>query len=195
MNHTLIELDDRGRQHFFDKMDGDYALLHALRSRYGRRAGRVYSFWPADASGDDIYSFESGIVTSQLSSEGEFAEYVREYLLSNCNNLILQCSEIARKSATWLSGTSSSFLYHEDEAYRFLVKQRCDLDSVIGDLREGLHAWHNLIVFTFLPNAAKLNDGDYLDSSAIQMLASNAIRLAINAYDYDSFLLWDLHLK
>jgi hypothetical protein len=197
MEFELIELDDRARRYIIDKLTPPYPLSQAFVERFGTHRGRIFSVWPKESSHDRIYGFTGAVFAppqqfSRSHAENWFVDYVRDFLRGERNRLVVVedwCSSKGRPS-TLDQGINKVF--SGDGDYHVLFAQHNDRKSVAHLANQVVASWRGWMLFSSLPDEIELKDGGELDIGTINTLIDRAVMCAIGAYDFESYLMWEL---
>jgi hypothetical protein len=195
MKYELVELDDRAGQYMVEKIGSYKSLSRAVLARLDLGKGLVYSIWPKNAIRDDIYSFEDGADPGFLDDEEiqqQFADYIGRYLSSGSDKIVILEDSCAERDDRGLVNVESNMLFHGNEVYHFLLSEHNESEIILNHLGEGSNAWRNWVLFSSLPPGTNLVSRGEMDANLLNALAERAEKHAIDAYDLDGFLIWEL---
>jgi hypothetical protein len=197
MKYDLVELDDRAKQYMVEKMDDGQLLLQAIHKRLSSCEGMVYSIWPENASLEGIYSFEEapGWFLKITETEQRFIDCVSSHLSAGSDKIVVFGNECASRGDSWLARAKSHLLFCQDNAYHYLLAEHNEREMILVHMREAMMSWRGWVLFSSVPPGTALVDRGELDESLIEALAERAEKCALNVYDFDSYLIWDLQAR
>jgi hypothetical protein len=195
MKYTFVELDDRARNYMVEKINSIMTLSRAVLEHLDMPRGVVYSIWPEGAVRDEIYSFEDGVGGGLLRHREirkEFIDYISRFLSGGSDKIVVFENSSLERNAPCLDTAESQLLFHGNEVYHFLLGQDNQPDRILVHYDEGFNTWRNCVLFSSVPAGTKLADRGVLDAELIDALALRCEKLAIDAYDLDGHLIWNL---
>ena len=196
MEFELIELDERARRYIIDKLTSRYPLSQAFLEKTDLKRGRVLSAWPKESSRDRIYRFTDSPATPPQvvpppDGENWFVDYVRDFLHGQDNRIVV-FEDLGSSRERPISLKSKTHkLFSGNNVYHYLLSQHNDRKSVAIHVNNST-SWTNWVLFSSLPDQRNITDGGELDSDIINSLINNAEACAIDAYDRESYLIWEL---
>ena len=194
MSYELVKLDQRARQYMIQKTSGGLSLSQAFLGCLDSDSGLVYSIWPENATRDKIYSFKDGVGGGFLHHgdiESQFIGYIRSFLSIGTDKVVIFENSLASSGDPWLPKARSHLLFHNGEVYHFLMSRHNEADTVLMHVREAMKSWRNWVLFSSLPVGTDLVNRGELDGGVINTLAARTERCAIDAYDFDGYLIWE----
>jgi hypothetical protein len=196
MECELIELDDRARRYIIDKLNPPYPLSKAFLQSTDLRRGRVLAVWPKESSRDRIYRFTGAVFApprqfSPSHAENWFVDYVCEYLGGHDSRIVVFEDRGPGRDRPASLRTNTHKMYLGNDVFHYLLGQDNERETVAIHVNNST-SWTNWILFSSLPDQRHLTDDGELDSDTINSLIANAEMCAIDAYDFESYLVWEL---
>jgi hypothetical protein len=192
MKLILVELDERARQYIIKKIEDTMELSRTVIARLDPGRGSVYSIWPDDIGQDGIYSFDTGGVMPGMHSREWLVASIQQHLFSKPQNVVIFENPTADRAHPYIARLKSNMVFRNQEVYHFLLSEDIDTETVFMHVREAMRSWRNWVLFSSLDGDSTLWRGGELDSNTIDMLVKNADKFILDAYDYDSYLIWQL---
>lgn len=195
MKYTLVELDDRAKQYIVEKTEFPGSLLQAVRKSLDIGEGVVYSIWPQEASQDEIYSFRDGpggVLLSNIELEQCLIDHICSYLSLGSDKVVIFDKACASRTDTWLTRATENLLFCNDEVYLYLLAEHNERETILRHMRTAMRSWRNWVLFSSLPPGTTLANRGELSADLINALAERAEKHAIDAYDFDGYLIWEL---
>ncbi len=196
MEFELIELDERARRYIIDKLNPPYPLSKAFLETVDLRRGRVLSVWPRQSSRDRIYGFTGAVfspprVFSPSHTENWFVDYVCDFLHGQDNRVVVFEVRGPGRDDPLSSRTRTHKLYIGNDVFHYLLGQHNEWETVAQHVNNST-SWTNWVLFSSLPDPCILSEGGDLDKDVVNSLIVNAEKCAIDAYDFESYLIWEL---
>jgi len=153
--------------------------------------GKAYTFVTTDLGIAQIKEFERGGLMSMNDGQTLLARHAVSVAQSNPNSaLVFQDVWGTKPGDRVLKSRRTKLFFNRSEVYYVVEGDKLSLDEVVAAIREMTSF---LIVGALFDNSSilgELDSGSFVSDRFIKTVAENTMEIFVNAYDQESFVVW-----
>lgn len=188
---SKFELDIRAKDYIINKLKNGKELSQEILLKHPQIEGNYYTYLPKNINEDDLYSFVGGMKHLNYELIEEYFHKEAEEFLSHQNSIIVFEDSLLEKKDYLNLGQKTKQLFYQDNVFHFLLSDQNHFKNIETTFRGSSNSWQNLFFFSSLPQGLILKDKEELSKEMIEILAHNAVKVFVDAYDLDGFISWE----